>query len=492
MAIYIDDRELVAAHRAGDGDAFDELVREHRSSLHRHARRKLMCDAAAEDAVQETLVRAYRALPKFDGEYRLGPWLHRIMANVCIDEANRRRRDGDKANKLAAQPNIRIDAPSVEDELGLGYDDVQLDAALRDLSDPHREALFLRFVDELDYDQVAEMAGVSEQNARARVSRARNAMKLALKGVATLPLFLIGLLKRGEKAAAAATSTGGVIASGAGSSTASAVSAAAVVAPSALPTVAEATIALTQVAPTVVPVIAKAAVGIGLVAAVFTPTSDSAVHQAVENFATGAAGVVVEDTSVIFADSVNDEPVVVASVLSDNSTGTDGFAPIETESPSDASESSNISDVEGNKLSVAPASASVNSFKGHSGSLMSDDVTLTKLGGGRHGLSGSVVLSVDGVQSSGSLVDSSWVRIEQEADADGRQRIDGLLEVRLNGNELISLRIAGFGFEEMGHLKIAGLFRADANSIGMTESGSFSGILVAGESSGPATLTFNP
>jgi hypothetical protein len=90
------------------------------------------------------------------------------------------------------------------------------------------------------------------------------------------------------------------------------------------------------------------------------------------------------------------------------------------------------------------------------------------------------------------LVDSSWVRIEQEADADGRQRIDGLLEVRLNGNELISLRIAGFGFEEMGHLKIAGLFRADANSIGMTESGSFSGILVAGESSGPATLTFNP
>ena len=63
MAIYVDDRELVAAHQAGDTDAFEELVREHRSSLYGHARRKLLCDATAEDAVQETLVRAYRALP---------------------------------------------------------------------------------------------------------------------------------------------------------------------------------------------------------------------------------------------------------------------------------------------------------------------------------------------------------------------------------------------------------------------------------------------
>ena len=104
MAIYIDDRELVAAHRAGDNEAFDELVREHRDSLLAHAKRKLNCDASAEDALQETLVRAYKALPKFDGEYRLGAWLHRIMHNVCIDEAVRRRRDGEKTNNFAAQP----------------------------------------------------------------------------------------------------------------------------------------------------------------------------------------------------------------------------------------------------------------------------------------------------------------------------------------------------------------------------------------------------
>ena len=206
MAIYIDDRELIAAHQAGDTEAFDELVREHRSSLHNHARRKLYCDSAAEDAVQETLVRAYKALPRFNGEYLLGPWLHRIMHNVCIDEANRRRRDGEKTDVYASEPIGRRESPSAEDELGLHVDDSALRAALDGLPQAHREALELKFVQDYDYSEVAAISGVSEQNARARVSRARMAMRSALKGVAVLPAILFGLLKRGEKAAAAATS----------------------------------------------------------------------------------------------------------------------------------------------------------------------------------------------------------------------------------------------------------------------------------------------
>ena len=241
MAIYVDDRELVAAHQAGDADAFDELVREHRTSLHSHARRKLNCDAGAEDAVQETLVRAYRALPNFNGEYRLGPWLHRIMSNVCVDEANRRKRDGDKNNRLAAQPATRTNAPGVEEQLGLQLDDTRLLSALEDLPASHREALTLRFLDDLDYGQVAEVSGVSEQNARARVSRARSAMRAAMKGVAALPGFLFGLMKRGEKAAAAATAGSTATAA---TATASSVSSAT----AALPTLTEATVAAAHVA----------------------------------------------------------------------------------------------------------------------------------------------------------------------------------------------------------------------------------------------------
>ena len=281
MAIYIDDRELVAAHKAGDSEAFDELVREHKISLIAHARRKLRCAAAAEDAFQETLVRAYRALPNFEGEYRLGPWLHRIMANVCIDEANRRVRDGEKTESFAAQPAARRHAPSPEDELGLHADDSQLDLALEGLPESQKEALLLRFVEDLDYEEVAAVSGVSEQNARARVSRARAAMRVALKGVAAFPALLIGLTKRGEKAAAAATGGSALVTNAAGS-TVTSVAAHGASATAVLPTLAEASTAVAHAAPAAVPVVAKAAVGLGLAAAILTPTSDSALHLGAE------------------------------------------------------------------------------------------------------------------------------------------------------------------------------------------------------------------
>ncbi|MEC9354221.1 MAG: sigma-70 family RNA polymerase sigma factor, partial [Candidatus Thermoplasmatota archaeon] len=247
-----------------------------------HANRKLHCDASADDALQETLVRAYKALPKFNGEYRLGPWLHRIMANVCVDETHRRRRDSEKLDKYAFEPTRPPSAPSAEAELGLDFDDTSLKAAINDLPDPHREALVLRFVDELEYSQVAQRVGVSEQNARARVSRARSALRSAVKGVAALPVLLFGILKRGEKAAAAATAGSTV--------TTTAATAAGHTVSAGLPTLAEATTAVAQAAPAAMPAIAKAAVGLGLAAAVFTPTDDSAVHQAMVNLASPGFG----------------------------------------------------------------------------------------------------------------------------------------------------------------------------------------------------------
>ncbi|MEC9059508.1 MAG: RNA polymerase sigma factor [Actinomycetota bacterium] len=491
MAIYIDDKELVAAHRAGDTEAFEELVREYRGPLFNHARRKLRCEAGAEDAVQETLVRAYRALPKFDGEYRLGPWLHRIMANVCVDEANRRKRDGIKTDNFAAQPSVRSDAPSVEEELGLELGDPRLDAALGSLSDPHREALELRFVEDLGYERVAEISGVSEQNARARVSRAKTAMRAALRGVAALPLLLAGLLKRGEKAAAAATSTSGALAASGGSATLGVTSAAAQTAPVVLPTLAEASLAASQAAPSVMPIVAKAAVGIGLAAAVLTPTSDSAVHQAVENLATGTAGVVVEEISL---DSGDETAATETSAAVSNSTvDTDsGFAPIETQTPIEIS-SPPVQPATNDERAAAQVSSAVAPITDGLGALIeSDDLILSRSGGDRYSLSGSLAVTVAGTRSVGQVTGASWIRIDGEADVDGRRRIDGFVELESETSQMLGLRIAGFGREESGNLEMGGLFRADANSLRLTQSGSFSGTLALGDTPGLTVLTFNP
>ena len=463
MAIYIDDQELVAAHRAGDSEAFEELVREYRQALITHAQRKLGCVATAEDAFQETLVRAYRALPNFDGEYRLGPWLHRIMANVCIDEANRRRRDGEKTQNLLAQPAARLDAASPEDELGMHIDDADLYFALDSLPDPHKEALVLRFVDELDYDQVAKISGVSEQNARARVSRARAAMRSAMKGVAILPAFLFGLLRRGEKAAAAATSGGAVAISA--SSTAATIGAQTAPIAGTLPAMAEASAVVTQAAPHAIPMITKAAVGIGLAAAVLTPTSDSAIHQAVENVATSSAGVI---------------------EVSSSTDGTLADAEFGAEELDGSAVNAKSKVVESLELAVSgePASA-------YGTGLQADALEVTTAGPGRYDLSGGLkIVADDGSVLDATLTDVSRVAVALEADPDGRRRVDGLFVIGFPTGEELELRLAGFAAGNDTDLRLAGLFRTVGDSIQLPDQGSFNGTLVIRPDSSTGLLAF--
>ena len=276
MALRLEDRDLVLAYQAGDDEAFAELVREYRPQLLGHARRKLGCPEAAEDAVQEALVRALRAMPRFNGNYLVGPWLHRILSNVCSDEGNRQRREGEKTERYASNDRALNPPSSIEDELGLDLDDSELADAVDNLSEQYREALMLRFVDELSYEEVAARAGVSEENARARVSRARNAVRGALKLAAAAPVALIGLLRRGERAAAAVTSQSSP---GAGRA---ALNSAMPVLTEAAPMASRAAAATANAATVGVPVMAKAAVGFGLATAVITPTVDSPVHKAAE------------------------------------------------------------------------------------------------------------------------------------------------------------------------------------------------------------------
>ena len=85
------ERALLAAARAGDRRAFEQLVGTRRNAVRRHCRRILRCDDDAEDATQETMLRAWRALPRFEGRASLGSWLHTIATNACLNAIAKRR-----------------------------------------------------------------------------------------------------------------------------------------------------------------------------------------------------------------------------------------------------------------------------------------------------------------------------------------------------------------------------------------------------------------
>jgi RNA polymerase sigma-70 factor, ECF subfamily len=83
---------------AGDAAAFTVLVERHRGELHRHCRRLLISSERADDALQETLLRAWRARSKFAGRATFRTWLYRIATNACLDEMRRERWQPDAAD----------------------------------------------------------------------------------------------------------------------------------------------------------------------------------------------------------------------------------------------------------------------------------------------------------------------------------------------------------------------------------------------------------
>src|SRR3989442_7713953 len=91
-AANLDDARLVAAARGGDERAFVELTSPHRLALHVHCYRLLGSLHDADDALQETLLRAWRGIDRFEPRAPIAAWLYRIATNVCLRMLEQRRR----------------------------------------------------------------------------------------------------------------------------------------------------------------------------------------------------------------------------------------------------------------------------------------------------------------------------------------------------------------------------------------------------------------
>ena len=174
------DAELVRRTLEGSPHAFDALVDRHYARCLRYAARLLADRADAEEAVQDAFVRAHRALARYDEQDRFVAWLFRIVVNRCRSYAVRRRGTRETATEheqLAAHPAPLADAG---DTLGLREELVR---ALAALDVDQREAFLLKHVDELSYDEIAAITGVSVPALKMRVKRACDRLRLLLADV---------------------------------------------------------------------------------------------------------------------------------------------------------------------------------------------------------------------------------------------------------------------------------------------------------------------
>jgi RNA polymerase sigma-70 factor (ECF subfamily) len=172
-----DDSQLLQQAVGGNGKAFHELVHRHQQRMYRLAVSLVGNSTDAEDVLQEALAGAYRNLKTFEGRSTVKTWLTRIL----ITQAAKWRRDRRRGPMVAfdSLPEPVGKAVNPADHVGRQID---LQAALRQLSAEHREVLVLREFDGLAYEEIAQVLGVPRGTVESRLHRARNELREKLKG----------------------------------------------------------------------------------------------------------------------------------------------------------------------------------------------------------------------------------------------------------------------------------------------------------------------
>lgn len=167
---------------AGDHDAFGELVLRYERDVFNLTYRMLSNRGEAEDAAQETFLRAYANLDRYDPARSFKTWLLSIASNHCIDRIRRRRLTWLSLEEpLPPHPALTSDTPGPEEATLDAERSAAVQALLDELSGDYRVAVVLRYWYDYSYAEIAEMLGTTESAIKSRLFRARQALAQQLE-----------------------------------------------------------------------------------------------------------------------------------------------------------------------------------------------------------------------------------------------------------------------------------------------------------------------
>ena len=178
---YPSEQELIDMAVAGDATGFNGIVSRYSNRIYRFILKNLGNTAVAEDLTQETFVEAYRKLPAFKGEAKFSTWLFGIALNRVRNYVNRspdRRRDCIPAEILCHADTA--------DGNPIGFLEkkrtlLALQRAIYTLPTKLRESLILVVLEELSYEEAAQIMGIATGTVKSRVHRARNMLRESMK-----------------------------------------------------------------------------------------------------------------------------------------------------------------------------------------------------------------------------------------------------------------------------------------------------------------------
>jgi RNA polymerase sigma-70 factor (ECF subfamily) len=186
------DAPLIERVKAGDVKAFEMLVVKYRRRIERLIGRMVRDVDLVPDITQETFIRAYRAIPQFRGESAFYTWLYRIAVNTAkksllelkrdplVTESARASRDDDDDGSSRVE-NELTDGETPESVLASKQIAAAVNFAIEALSDDLRQAITLREIEGLSYEEIAELMNCPIGTVRSRIFRAREAIALRLR-----------------------------------------------------------------------------------------------------------------------------------------------------------------------------------------------------------------------------------------------------------------------------------------------------------------------
>ena len=164
----MEDSSVIALVRAGEVDAFAEIVGHYQSPIIRYLYRLTGDYEMAKDLAQDTFVQAYKGILKTDAELSFRAWLYRIATNNALQ--HRRRKKLLSFIPFISKEHDIADTKSQSDRAG---ESAAIGEAMRKIPDEQRTCLVLHFVEGFKYKEIAETLGCSEDAVRKRVARGR-------------------------------------------------------------------------------------------------------------------------------------------------------------------------------------------------------------------------------------------------------------------------------------------------------------------------------
>jgi RNA polymerase sigma-70 factor (ECF subfamily) len=183
------DHQLIEATKQGDEAAFAEIVNRYRNPLTNYLFRMLNDYEEAVDLAQETFVRVYFAIERYHTDYAFSTYIYRIATNLAISEIRKKRRrkllsltsffQGEEGETQEFHPP---DEKSLPDENLIETErNKTIEKAIATLPDKYRAPIILREIQELSYEEIAQILGLGLGTTKSRISRARALLRDKLK-----------------------------------------------------------------------------------------------------------------------------------------------------------------------------------------------------------------------------------------------------------------------------------------------------------------------